>query len=151
MRMTATSTAMELGRRLIWHGVLLFLLGLVGGMFIYSMANPRMGLTAHVGAVTNGTYLIALGAGWGALVLVPRLERWAFWQLVIGSYGSNAALLLAAILATRNATPLHGAAQPASAGEEAVVTIALIVFGIAVLVGTALALWGFGRRSAAAT
>jgi hydroxylaminobenzene mutase len=135
----------------MWHGVLLFLLGLVGGMFIYSMANPRMGLTAHVGAVTNGTYLIALGAGWSVLVLAPRLERWAFWQLVVGSYGSNAALLLAAILATRNATPLHGAAQSASAGKEAVVTLSLIVFGIAVMVGTALALWGFGRRAAAAT
>src|SRR5512147_1881957 len=60
MATMAASVATELGRRLIWHGVLLFFLGLVGGMFVYSMANPRMGLTAHVGAVTNGTYLIAL-------------------------------------------------------------------------------------------
>lgn len=34
-------------RRLIWHGVLLFFLGLVEGMFVQSMRNPRLGLSAR--------------------------------------------------------------------------------------------------------
>lgn len=144
---TVRSAVMDAQRRLIWHGVLLFLLGLVGGVFVYSMTNPRMGLTAHVGTVMNGTFLIAIGAAWSALVLSPRWEQWTFWLLVIGSYGSNAGLLLAAVLGTRDATPMHGAAQSAAAWKEGLVTLSLVVFGVAIMAGTALALLGFGKRA----
>src|SRR5215207_4943558 len=88
----------DTGRRFVWHGVLLFLLGLIGGMFVYAMANPRMGLSMHVGAV-----------------LSPRAERTAFWLLVVSSYGGSLGLLLAAVLGTRDSTPMHGAAQAAVA------------------------------------
>jgi hypothetical protein len=88
MPIAAIDTANDLQRRLIWHGVFLFLLGLIGGLFVYSMTNPRMGLTAHVGTVTNGTFLIAVGAAWRALALSPRGARSACWLLVVGSYGA---------------------------------------------------------------
>jgi (hydroxyamino)benzene mutase len=144
---TGNAGSDDFKRRMVWHGVCLFLLGLVGGMFVYSMTNPRMGLTAHVGTVTNGTFLIAIGAAWSALVLSPRVEQWTFWLLVVGSYGGSAGLYLAAVLGTRDSTPLHGAAQSASAWKEGLVTVTLVVFGVALMAGTALALWGFGQRA----
>jgi len=136
-----------LGRRLVWHGVSLFLLGLVGGMFVSLMVNPRMGVSAHVGTVLNGTFLVALGAAWSALALSQRAQRAAFWLLVLSSYGGSLGLFLAAVLGTRDSTPIHGAAQSASAWREGLVLAVLNVSGLAILVGTALALWGLGRRA----
>jgi hypothetical protein len=51
---------MKIGnRRLMWHGILLFLLGLVTGLAEQRFTNPRMGLAAHLEGVMNGTFLIA--------------------------------------------------------------------------------------------
>src|SRR5262245_19556194 len=124
-------TQPDLRRRLVWHGVLLFFLGLVGGMAVSAMANPRMGLSAHVGTVLNGTFLIALGAAWGVLELPPRQQVVAFWLLVLSSYGGCAGLFLAAILGTRDSTPINGAAQRASELREQLVWLVLSLSGIA--------------------
>lgn len=135
----------DTGRRFVWHGVFLFLLGLIGGMFVYAMANPRMGLTMHVGTLLNATFLIAVGAAWSAVDLSPRAERAAFWLLVLSSYGGSLGLLLAAVLGTRDSTPMHGAALSASAWKEAVVMLLLTVNGLAIVVGCVIALRGLGR------
>lgn len=55
--------------RVIFYGVLLFLLGLVVGLFIPLMANPRMGLSSHLEGVMNGMFLILLGLIWGKVTL----------------------------------------------------------------------------------
>jgi hydroxylaminobenzene mutase len=146
----ATPLVSEAGRRFVWHGVFLFLLGLIGGMFVYAMANPRMGLSMHVGTLLNATFLIAIGAAWSAVELSPRAERAAFWLLVVSSYGGSLGLLLAAVLGTRDSTPMHGAAQSASAWKEAIVTLLLNVNGLAIVVGGVIALRGLGRRTGGA-
>jgi hydroxylaminobenzene mutase len=51
-------------RRLIWHGMFLFLLGLLIGFAEGQVINPRMALAAHLEGLMNGTFLIALGAVW---------------------------------------------------------------------------------------
>ena len=132
-------------RRLVWHGVFMFLLGLLMGTVTSMMANPRMGLSAHVGTVVNAIFLIALGAAWDAAVLSPRAEQAGFWLLVFGSYGGSVGLLLAATLGTHDSTPIHGAAQSADAWKESLVNVGLTVPAIAMLVGTAVVLRGFGR------
>jgi hydroxylaminobenzene mutase len=109
------------------------------------MANPRMGLSAHVGTVLNGTFLIALGAAWGVAELSPRVQRGAFWLLVAGSYGGCLGVLLAALLGTRDATPIHGAAQPASQWKETLVYLVLTVSAAVMLAGTAVTLFGIRR------
>jgi len=45
-------------RKLIWHGMFLFLLGLLVGFFELRFTNIRMGLSAHLEGVMNGTFLI---------------------------------------------------------------------------------------------
>jgi hydroxylaminobenzene mutase len=139
-------------RRVIWHGVLLYLLGLLMGTATSVMANPRMGLSAHVGTVVNAILLVALGAGWDAATLSPRAERAAFWLLVVSSYGGSFGLLLAAMLGTHDSTPIHGAAQSAAAWKEVLVNAVLTGFGVAMLAGTVVVLRGFGRaRGVSAT
>src|SRR5262249_13942785 len=55
-------------------------------------------------------------------------------------------LLLAAVLGTRDSTPIHGAAQSAGYWSEMLVNLTLTVPGIALLAGTALVLVGLGER-----
>src|SRR5262249_53944347 len=43
-------------RRLMWHGTLLFLLGLVTGLTEQRFTDRRMGLAAHLEGVMNGTF-----------------------------------------------------------------------------------------------
>jgi (hydroxyamino)benzene mutase len=139
--------AAELGRRLAWHGVLLFLLGLLIGMAVYSMANPRMGLSAHVGTAMNGILLIALGAAWPGVELSAPAQRAAFWLLVVGSYGGCLGLVLAAVLNTHDATPIYGAAQSASHWKEQLVFVTLSVPGVLLVLGTVIMLRGLGRAA----
>ena len=136
-----------MNRRLIWHGIFLFFLGLVVGMFVQAMANPRMGLSAHVGGVMTGIFLAVLGAVWGELHLAPRAETAAYWLALLGNYGSSASLLLAAILGTSTMTPIAGAGHSAPAWQETLVDFGLESTAAAVIACCALLLWGFRGRA----
>jgi len=129
------------------HGMVLVVAGLVMGTVVQSVANPRMGLSAHTGTLMNGILVIAMGAFWPRLALSSRLETLGYWLVVDGSYLSSAALFLAAAFGTSRSTPLHGAGHAGTPWQEVVVGAGLIVGGIAVLAGCALALWGLAQRS----
>jgi len=58
-------------RRLMWHGMLLLLFGLITGLLEQRFTNVRMGLSAHLEGVMNGILLLALGAAWNEV----RLSR----------------------------------------------------------------------------
>jgi hypothetical protein len=51
-------------RCLMWHGMCLFLLGLLTGFAEPRFPNMRMGLAAHLEGLMNGLLLIAPGAVW---------------------------------------------------------------------------------------
>jgi len=138
----------DLRRRLAWHGVLLFFMSLVEGMFVYSMRNPRMGLTTHVGGITTALFFLAIAALWGELRLGAGTAAAAWWMTIVGGYGSVASLLLAALLGTSRATPIAGAGFSAPEWQETLVTAALTITGVPVLVASLLLLWGL-RASAA--
>jgi len=138
----------DLRRRLAWHGVLLFFLSLVEGMFVYSMRNPRMGLTTHVGGITTALFFLAIAALWGEVRLGAGAAAAAWWMTIVGGYGSVASLLLAALLGTSRATPIAGAGYSAPEWQETLVTAALAITGVPVLVASLLLLWGL-RASAA--
>lgn len=130
------------GRRMAWHGVLLFLLSMLEGMVVQSLANPRLALSAHVGGAMSGMFLLLLGLAWSSLRLGPRAESWAYGSALLGFYGSTVGLVLAAAVGTRNSTPLNGAPVAASPLWEGLVNLLLSAGGVAVLVACALALWG---------
>jgi hypothetical protein len=67
------------GHRLLWHGFLLFLLGLLTGFAVPALTNPRMGLSAHLEGVMNGVFLVVLGLVRERLVLSARAVTALFW------------------------------------------------------------------------
>ena len=50
------------GRRLMWHGMFLFLIGLITGFLEQHFANVRMGLAAHLEGVMNGIFCLLWAA-----------------------------------------------------------------------------------------
>src|SRR5215471_16362542 len=131
--------------RLMWHGMFLFLLGLLSGFAETSFANTRMGLAAHLEGVMNGIFLLALGSAWIKLQLSPGVERLAFWAALYGSYVNWLVTTLAAVFGTKALSPLTGRAQGGQPWQETIVTVGFMSVGIATLVAAVLLLWGFGR------
>jgi hypothetical protein len=56
-------------RRLMWHGMLLFLFGLITGLLEQRFTHVRMGLSAHLEGLMNGILRLALGAAWNEVRL----------------------------------------------------------------------------------
>ena len=130
-------------RRLMWHGLFLFLLGLVTGLVTTQLANPRMGLSAHLEGVMNGLFLMALGAIWQEIRLSGRPRRAAFWLALYGGYANWGVTTFAAAFGTGSMTPIAAAGRSAHPLMEAVVsagfgTVAVAMIGLVVLLLTGL-------------
>lgn len=130
-------------RRLMWHGILLFLLGLLTGLVQNELKNPRMGLAAHLEGLMNGTFLLALGAAWKEVRLSERAARAAYGTALFGAYANWAVSLVAATLGTSAMTPIAGAGFNADAWQERLVAGGFIAVGVAMLVASSILLVGF--------
>jgi len=86
-------------RRLIRLGVTLILLGLITGLAVQELANPRMALASHVEGVLSGMLLVVMGLVWPRLNLDGAVMRAAFWFLAYGAFANWANPLLAALWA----------------------------------------------------
>ena len=87
-------------RRLMWHGMLLFLIGLLTGFAEQHFANTRMALAAHLEGVMNGIFLLVLGAVWNEVRLSSRAKAIAYWVALYGTYGNWFVTTLAAAFGT---------------------------------------------------
>ncbi len=134
-------------RRLAWHGMGLFLLGLVTGLIEANFQNPRMGLAAHLEGVMNGTFLVALAAIWPNVKLSLRQEGVAFWSLLYGTYANWAVTTLAAVLGTAALSPITGAGHSAPPWQETLVTLGFVTVGVAIIAASLLVLWGLRRAA----
>jgi hydroxylaminobenzene mutase len=131
-------------RRLMWHGALLFLLGLITGLLVQTFANPRMGVSAHLEGVLNGILLIALGLLWDKLNLSGQMLNAAFWLALYGSYVNWGATLLAAIMGTRSLAPIAAGSHVGAPWQEFLITAALVTIVVAMLIVALLVLLGLG-------
>jgi len=127
--MTTNSTE----RLLAQQGLLIFLVGLLMGAFTQTVANPRMMMGAHTGALLTGTFLVALSSAWKHLNMTDRNARLTLWMLIGGSWGVSVALVFAAVFATSRSTPIMGAGHSGTPWAEAVSDVSLSVSSIAVL------------------
>ena len=137
----------DANRRLMWHGMFLFLLGLLTGFAELQFANARMGLAAHLEGVMNGIFLVALGAVWMEVRLPPRTKAIAYWTVLYGTYANWFFTLLAAAFGTTVLSPITGAAHSAKPWQESVVGIGLQTVGIAIVAGSVMVLWGLRRKA----
>lgn len=137
----------ESKRSLLWHGMFLFLLGLLTGLVEQQFSNPRMGLAAHLEGVMNGIFLVALGAVWMEVRLSPRLKAGAYWSTLYGTYVNWAITTLAAGFGAASLSPITGAGHSALPWQETVVTFGFITVGIAMIAASVLILWGLRRAA----
>lgn len=130
-----------MAKRLLFHGYLLFLLGLGSGLAAYALENPRMGVSSHLEGIMNGLFLVALGLSWTWLTLSDRLLATCFWMALVGAYANWAIPLFSAIV---------GASQPLLVGEgfeaapwqEGLLTASPIVGVLPPIVCGILVVWG---------
>ena len=132
-------------RRLMWHGMFLFLLGLLTGFAEARFANVRMGLASHLEGVMNGIFLLALGSAWISLQLSNGAEQLAFWATLYGTYVNWFVTTLAAIFGTKALSPLTGTSQGGQPWQETMVTVGFMSVGITIVIAAVLLLWGFRR------
>ena len=129
-------------RRLMWHGMLLFLIGLLTGFAEQHFANIRMGLAAHLEGVMNGTFLLALGAAWPEVRLSPAIKATAYWTVLYGTYANWLMTTLAAVFGTAALSPITGAGHSGLAWQENLVTIGFLTVGVAIIASAVLLLCG---------
>jgi hydroxylaminobenzene mutase len=134
-------------RRLMWHGMCLFLIGLLTGFAEQHFANMRMGLAAHLEGVMNGTFLIALGAAWTEVRLPPPTRAIAYWTALYGTYANWLATTLAAAFGTAALSPITGAGHSGLPWQESLVTIGFVTTGLAMVASSALVLWGLRNKA----
>ena len=120
-----------------------FLLGLITGLGLQALPNPRMGLAAHLEGVMNGTFLLALSAAWPRLRLSPGLSSLAYRAVLVGTYGNWAVTLAAAILGTAAMTPIASAGFRAAQWQESIITVGFVLVGVAMLGAAGILLLGF--------
>jgi (hydroxyamino)benzene mutase len=129
-------------RRLMWHGIFLFLLGLFTGFAESHVANVRMGLAAHLEGVMNGIFLVAVCAMWPHVKLAASAEATAFWLTLYGTYLNWMITLLAAIFGTGALSPITAPGRSGLPWQESLVTAGFMSVGIAIVLASLLILWG---------
>ena len=133
-------------RGLMWHGMFLFLIGLLTGFAERHFANMRMALAAHLEGVMNGTFLVALGAIWTEVRLAPTTKTIAYWTVLYGSYINWLVTTLAAVFGTAALSPLTGAGHVGLPWQETMITAGFMSVGIAIVAGSVLVLWVSGPK-----
>ena len=131
--MSTISQQTQTGRRLLQAGVALFLLGLLVGLAIPVLTNPRMGLASHLEAVMNGMFLVLLGLMWPKLDLSPRLLSVTFNLALFATYANAVATLLAAAWGTGSMMPIAAQGRTGSPVQELVVQALLVSLALSIV------------------
>jgi hydroxylaminobenzene mutase len=134
-------------RRLMWHGMFLFLLGLLTGFAEPHFANMRMGLAAHLEGVMNGTFLLVLGAIWTEVRLPQPAKVTAYWAALYGTYVNWLFTTLAAIFGTAALSPITAAGHSGLPWQESLVKAGLMSVGIVIVATSVLVLWGLRAKA----
>jgi len=142
---TETAAADRQAARLLVLGAVLFLLGLLSGLVTGLMANPRMGLSAHLQGLTNGIFLLAVGAIWHRVNLPAGFKAALFWLFLFGTSLNWLMTQLAAYWGTGTMTPITAPGRQGSALQEMIVNTGLLALSLAMIAGTVLLILGLAR------
>ncbi|WHF51821.1 hypothetical protein QGN23_00745 [Chryseobacterium gotjawalense] len=118
--------------RLLFLGVLLFLFGLLIGLFIPRMTNPRMGLSAHLEGLMNGMFLVILGLIWNRLVIKDSWLSYTFWLTLYGSFANFVVVTFAAITGAGKMMPIAGGKEGTPV-VEGLISFLLITLALAMI------------------
>lgn len=134
-------------RRLIRLGVTLILLGLITGLAVQELANPRMALASHVEGVLSGMLLVVMGLVWPRLNLDGAVMRAAFWFLAYGAFANWANPLLAALWAAGSSMmPMAAQGHEGTPSQELIIGFIAVTLTLSLLTGIVLVLLGLRGR-----
>jgi hydroxylaminobenzene mutase len=122
------------------------LLALLTGAFVPQYTTPRLGLSAHVGGVMNGTLMAVVGLLWADLALGAGARRALFWATVSSGYANWLGLFLAAVFGTSRTTPMLGAGHVGTPWQEALVGVLIFSGAGVILIAFVLAIAGLRAR-----
>jgi len=131
----------------MWHGILLFLLGLVTGLLEQRFTNMRMGVSAHLEGVMNGTFLIVLGAIWTEVRLSPAAKTAAFWTALYGTYANWFFTSFGAVFGTAAANPIVAAGHHGQPWQETLAGAGFLSVAVAIIAASLLVLWGLRAKA----
>ncbi len=132
--------------RLLWHGFLLLLLGLVTGIAVRAFHNPRLAVAAHLIGVFDGALVMILAWAWQHFALTERLKSLLFFCILVGAYGGWGCNLLGAAFGTSRMTPIAGSGFRGAPWQEALVTAGLVTVAAALILMCLIALYGLRSR-----
>jgi (hydroxyamino)benzene mutase len=130
---------------LLFLGVLLFTFGLVIGLFIPIMTNPRMGLSAHLEGALNGMFLVLLGLIWNKVLLNNTWLKTVFWLTIYGSFANFVAVTIAAITGAGKMMPIAGGKEGAPV-TEGLISFLLISLSLAMIAVCVMVLAGLYKH-----
>ena len=139
------NTQSQQANKLIFWGLFLFLCGLLAGLFVQNMANPRMALSAHLEGVMNGMFLVLLGLIWKRLILSKTLLKATFWLVVYGTFANLIAVIIAALTGFGKMIPIAGG-QEGSKAVEMLISFLLMSLALCMLAVCIIVLIGFYRH-----
>lgn len=137
-----------MNRRQIQIGFILILIALLTGLGMPMYANTRLALSAHTAGLMGGLVLIALGMLHAHFNLGARAKAVMHWSWAYAAYANWLGCLIGAITGASRLTPIAGAGHTGSPVAEGVVAVLLITLSITGVVGTVLAVRGFGGKAA---
>lgn len=134
--------------RLVRFGILLFLLGLVSGLLVPMLANPRMGLSSHLEGVMSGMFLAILGLMWPRLRLGTVALKATFFLALYGAFANWANTLLAAAWAAGGSMmPMASMGLKGTPVQEMAIGFGATTLALALLATCCLVLWGLREGS----
>jgi len=135
-------------RWLMWHGMSLFLLGLITGLLEQRFINVRMGLSAHLQVVMNVILLLAFGAAWKEVRLPHPVKVTAYYTALYGTYGNWLTTSIPAAFGTAANSPIASAGHSGQPWQGSVVAMGFLSVTIAIIATSLLALWGLRGTAA---
>jgi len=133
--------------KLIYLGVILFLLGLIVGLIVPILANPRMGVSSHIEGVLNGMLLMILGLLWNRLFLSDKWLKITFWLAIYGSFMNWLGILIAAVFNGGKMLGIMANGQEGSQIIEGIIGFSLVSLSLAMLLVSVIILFGLRKAS----
>jgi hydroxylaminobenzene mutase len=131
------------GHRLLRVGIVLFLFALLVGLAVPRFAVPRLGLSAHLLGLMQGTFLLVAGSLWPKLTLPRAVSRAGSYLAVYGCIAAWTANLLGALWGAGNSM-LPIAAGPARGNvvQERIIAAGLLTAAVSLIAMAIIVLWG---------
>ena len=139
------NTKNQQANKLIFLGLILFLIGLLLGLFVQNMTNPRMALSAHLEGIMNGMFLVILGLIWTRLILSKIVFRITFWLVIYGTFANLTAVILAALTGFGKMMPIAGGQEGTGIIED-LITLLLLSLALSMVTVCVIVLVGFYKH-----